>query len=127
MRGESKDHDTPFRNIPGQAQTLLWAPAWADNVAAELRRTSADVIVADYVLMGALAAAEAARVRSVALMHMVGPNSAASTWFNSAPSQRPNTSMNFNIRTLCRASDRRIRDLQRGQDYRTDRVLPTRR
>ncbi len=64
---------TPFRNIPEQAQTLLWAPAWAENVAAELRRTPADVVVADYVLMGALAAAEAARVRSVALMHMVGP------------------------------------------------------
>lgn len=63
----------PFRNIPGQAQTLLWAPAWAENVAAELRPTPADVVVADYVLMGALAAAEAARVRCVALMHMVGP------------------------------------------------------
>jgi MGT family glycosyltransferase len=62
-----------FRNIPGQAQTLLWAPAWAANVAAELRRAPADVVVADYVLMGALAAAEAARVPCVALMHMVGP------------------------------------------------------
>ena len=24
----------PFRNIPDQAQTLLWAPAWAENIAA---------------------------------------------------------------------------------------------
>jgi UDP:flavonoid glycosyltransferase YjiC (YdhE family) len=62
-----------FRNIPRQAQTLLWAPAWAENVAAELQRIPADVVVADYVLMGALAAAEAARVRCVALMHTVGP------------------------------------------------------
>ena len=62
-----------FRRIPVLARTLLWAPAWAENVAAELRRTPTDVMVADYVLMGALAAAEAARVRSVALMHTVGP------------------------------------------------------
>ena len=25
-----------FRGIPRQAQTVLWAPAWADNVASEL-------------------------------------------------------------------------------------------
>ena len=34
----------PFRNIPGQAQTLVWAPAWAENVATELRRTPTDIV-----------------------------------------------------------------------------------
>ena len=52
-------------------------------------------------------------------------NSAASNWFSSAASQRPNTSMNFSIRTPCRASVRRILPTSKwGQDYRTDRVLP---
>src|ERR1700730_19367305 len=48
-----------------------WASAWAENVTAELRRVPADIIVSDYVLLGALAAAEAAGVPSVALMHAV--------------------------------------------------------
>lgn len=61
----------PFRNIPGQAQTLVWAPAWAENVAMEMRRTPTDMVIADFVLLGALAAAEAARVRCIALMHTV--------------------------------------------------------
>ena len=60
-----------FRNIPGRAQTLVWAPAWAENVAAELRRTPTDMVIADFVLLGALAAAEAARVHCIALMHTV--------------------------------------------------------
>jgi hypothetical protein len=55
-----------FRGIPRQTQTLLWAPAWAANVAAELRRMPADMVLADFVLLGALAAAEAARVPCVA-------------------------------------------------------------
>jgi UDP:flavonoid glycosyltransferase YjiC (YdhE family) len=61
-----------FQGIPRQAQTILWAPAWAENVAAELRRLPADMVLADYVLLGALAAAEAARVPCVALQHTVG-------------------------------------------------------
>lgn len=61
----------PFRNIPGQAQTLVWAPAWAENVAMELRRMPTDLVIADFVLLGALAAAEAARVHCIALMHTV--------------------------------------------------------
>jgi MGT family glycosyltransferase len=60
-----------FRGIPRQTQTLLWAPAWAANVAAELRRMPADMVLADFVLLGALAAAEAARVPCVALQHAV--------------------------------------------------------
>src|SRR5438270_11967687 len=42
------------------APTLLWSPAWAENLAAELRRAPADVVVADYILPGAPAAADAA-------------------------------------------------------------------
>ncbi len=61
-----------FRGIPRQTQTLLWAPAWADNVAAELRRAPADMVIADFVLLGALAGAEAARVPCIALQHSVG-------------------------------------------------------
>jgi UDP:flavonoid glycosyltransferase YjiC (YdhE family) len=61
-----------FQGIPRQTQTLVWAPAWADNVAAELRRTPADIVIADFVLLGALAGAEAARVPCVALQHTVG-------------------------------------------------------
>ena len=60
-----------FRGIPRQTQTLLWAPAWAENVASELRRVPADLVVADNVLLGALAGAEAARVPSIALQHAV--------------------------------------------------------
>lgn len=61
----------PFKPIPREAQTLLWASAWAQNIAAELRQRPADLLVADFVLFGALAAAEAARTPSVALMHTV--------------------------------------------------------
>jgi UDP:flavonoid glycosyltransferase YjiC (YdhE family) len=68
---------TQFRNIAQQALTILWATAWADNVAVELRRAPTDVLVADYVLLGALVGAEAERVHSVALQHMVGPRPAA--------------------------------------------------
>ena len=52
-------------------------------------------------------------------------NSAASSRLNSDASQRPNTSMNFSIRTPCRASVRRILPTSRlGTRYRTVRVLP---
>lgn len=62
-----------FKSIPGEARTGAWAPAWAMNVAKELRTAPADVVVADFILLGALVAAEAARVPSVALMHNVAP------------------------------------------------------
>jgi MGT family glycosyltransferase len=60
-----------FKSLPGEARTGAWAPSWALQVAEELRTTPADVVVADFVLLGAFAAAEAAGVPSVALMHTV--------------------------------------------------------
>jgi UDP:flavonoid glycosyltransferase YjiC (YdhE family) len=61
----------PFRGIPAERQTVLWSSAWAENVSTALRREAADLVIADYYLLGALAAAEAARVPSVALMRTV--------------------------------------------------------
>ena len=54
-----------------EAQTGAWVPAWATNVAEELRKETADLVVADFVLTGALAAAEAAGLPSVVLAHNV--------------------------------------------------------
>jgi MGT family glycosyltransferase len=54
-----------------EAQTGAWAPAWATNVAEELRNQATDLVVADFVLTGALAAAEAAGLPSVVLAHNV--------------------------------------------------------
>jgi len=62
---------TGFKGISGEARTGAWAPAWAANVTEELRTAPVDLVVADFVLLGALAAAEAASVPSVALMHTV--------------------------------------------------------
>jgi UDP:flavonoid glycosyltransferase YjiC (YdhE family) len=62
---------TPFTGIPSEAQTALWAPAWADNVVGALQDGQADLLVADFYLLGALVAAEAAGIPSVALMHTV--------------------------------------------------------
>jgi hypothetical protein len=61
----------PFKGVAAERQTVLWAAAWAENVSAALRQEAADLVVADYYLLGALAAAEAAHVQSVALMHTV--------------------------------------------------------
>jgi UDP:flavonoid glycosyltransferase YjiC (YdhE family) len=52
-----------------QARRFLAAPIWAANVMAELARQPADVVVADFYLVGALAAAQAAGVPSAALVH----------------------------------------------------------
>lgn len=60
-----------FKGVAREAHTAVWAPAWAANVAEQLETSPADVIVADFVLLGALAAAENAGVPSVALMHTV--------------------------------------------------------
>jgi MGT family glycosyltransferase len=62
-----------FRFVPGEAETALWAPAWARNVTEELRAAPTDLVVADFVLLGALVAAEAAGTPAVALMHAVAP------------------------------------------------------
>ena len=77
----------PFARLP-PAQGLLWgwtprafavnvflarrflaAPVWADNVQGALTRHPTDVVVADFHLVGALAAAEAAGVPAAALVH----------------------------------------------------------
>ncbi len=46
-----------------------WAPAWAEAMAAELARERPDVAVADYLLLGAVAAAERAGVPTAVLVH----------------------------------------------------------
>jgi MGT family glycosyltransferase len=60
-----------FKGVAREAHTAIWAPAWAANVAEHLESSPTDVVVADFVLLGALAAAEKAGVPSVALMHTV--------------------------------------------------------
>ena len=54
-----------------EARRILAAPLWAQNVSNELRRHAADVVVSDYFLFGALAAAEAAICPAVALVHTI--------------------------------------------------------
>ena len=61
----------PYENEFQRARVALWSPIWSRNLADELRREPADVVVADFELFGALAAAEAAGVPSAALMHNV--------------------------------------------------------
>lgn len=60
-----------FRVVQREAQATLWAPAWAEQFLAELRKERADVAVIDFVLLGAIAAAEAAGIPAVVLMHNV--------------------------------------------------------
>jgi MGT family glycosyltransferase len=60
-----------FRWVQLEAQATLWAPAWAERFSAELRKAQPDVVVIDFVLLGAIAAAEAAGVPAVVLMHNV--------------------------------------------------------
>ncbi len=61
----------PFRSIQNDSLTALWSPVWAEHVAAALRREPADVLAADFFLVGALAAAEAAGLPAAVLMHNV--------------------------------------------------------
>jgi UDP:flavonoid glycosyltransferase YjiC (YdhE family) len=77
------DHATParglmgtwvpmaFRDVQREARATLWAPAWAEQISAELRKERPDVVVIDFVLLGAVAAAEAAGIPAVVLMHNV--------------------------------------------------------
>ncbi len=67
----------PFRSVAAEACVARWIPHWAQEVACELGREPADVLVADFVLVGALVAAEAAGVPNVALVHTVYPRPAA--------------------------------------------------
>ena len=60
-----------FRDVQREAQAALWAPAWAEQLSTELRKAQPDVVVIDFVLLGAIAAAEAAGVPAVVLMHNV--------------------------------------------------------
>ena len=48
---------------------LVWSMAWATGVRSELERAPADVVAADFILLGALAAAEAVDVPAAALVH----------------------------------------------------------
>jgi MGT family glycosyltransferase len=66
-----------FRSVAAEARVARWIPHWAQEVARELEREPADVLVADFVLVGALVAAEAAGLPSVALVHTVYPRPAA--------------------------------------------------
>jgi UDP:flavonoid glycosyltransferase YjiC (YdhE family) len=56
-----------------EAQFSLWSSAWARNVSLEIERSRPAAVVADFRLLGALAAAEAAGVPSAALVHNVPP------------------------------------------------------
>jgi len=56
-----------------QARFTLWSPSWAENVSQEIQRSRPDAVVVDFFLLGALAAAEAARVPSAALVHNIPP------------------------------------------------------
>jgi UDP:flavonoid glycosyltransferase YjiC (YdhE family) len=60
-----------FRVVQREAQTAVWAPAWAEQVSADLRTDPADVLVADFVLLGAVAAAERTGIPAVVLMHNI--------------------------------------------------------
>ena len=65
-----------FRSVAAEARAARWIPHWAQEVAAELEREPADALVADFVLVGALVAAERAGLPSVALVHTVYPRPA---------------------------------------------------
>jgi hypothetical protein len=50
-------------------RTARWSQPWADHFSSQLAAVRPDVVVADYFLLGALAAAEHARVPTAALVH----------------------------------------------------------
>ena len=66
-----------FRSVEREACVQCWLPHWANEVAKELRHDPADALVADYVLVGALVAAEAAGIPTVALFHTLSPRPVA--------------------------------------------------
>jgi UDP:flavonoid glycosyltransferase YjiC (YdhE family) len=64
---------TSFRAVAAEALAARWIPHWAHEVSSLLAHEPADALIADFVLVGALVAAESARVPSVALVHTVYP------------------------------------------------------
>src|SRR5260370_18626556 len=62
-----------FRAVTAEALAARWIPQWAHEVASVLAHEPADAVITDFVLVGALVAAERARVPSVALVHTVYP------------------------------------------------------
>jgi len=97
-----------FRTVAAEALVARWIPCWADEVASELERASADVVVADFNLVGALVAAEAASIPSVALVHNVyrGPVRGRPPW---GPGWRRSGSAASRLRDACgRLVSRRI-------------------
>jgi len=60
-----------FRDVQREPQAALWAPVWAEQLSTELRKARPDVVLIDFVLLGAIAAAEAAGIPAVVLMHNV--------------------------------------------------------
>ena len=73
--------EAPFRGLVGgwtpgwlerltpNCVPLVWSTAWATGVRSELDRAPTDVVAADFILLGALAAAAAAGVPAAALVH----------------------------------------------------------
>jgi UDP:flavonoid glycosyltransferase YjiC (YdhE family) len=60
-----------------EAQTTLWSPHWANVVSAALRHAPVDVLVADYWLLGAIAAGEALHVPCAVIVHNACPPNAS--------------------------------------------------
>ena len=58
-----------LERLTSNCAPLVWSTAWATGVRSELDRAPADVLAADFILLGALAAAEAAGVPAAALVH----------------------------------------------------------
>ena len=71
-----------FRTVAAEARVACWIPHWAEEVASEVQRERADAVVADFNLVGALVAAEATGLPSVALVHNVyrGPVRGRPPW-----------------------------------------------
>lgn len=55
--------------ITANCPPLVWSRAWAEGVRNELASATADVVAADFILLGALAGAEAVGVPAAALVH----------------------------------------------------------
>lgn len=60
-----------------EARTTLWSAHWASAVTTELERAPVDVLVADYWLFGAMAAAEAQHAPCAVIVHNAFPPSAS--------------------------------------------------